>query len=112
MRNTGGSLLEVTGVNSETVPGMTALFGAEPNPFNPATKLSFDIASSGHVRLKVYDTAGRLVATLVNEYCYAGNHDVIWDGRDNAGRMSSAGVYLYRLEAGGFVQTKRVTLVK
>ncbi len=83
-----------------------------PNPFNPTTMLSFELAAAGHARLKVYDTAGSLVATLVDERRDAGSHEVIWDGRDNAGRISSAGVYLYRLEVGDFIETKRMTLVK
>ncbi len=102
----------VTDVQDGTVPTRTALMGAMPNPFNPSTKLSFDMVAAGHARLKVFDTAGRLVATLVDERRDAGSHDVIWDGRDNAGRISSAGVYLYRLEVGDFIETKRMTLVK
>jgi hypothetical protein len=107
-----GSPTEVTGVQDGTVPARTALLGAVPNPFNPSTKLSYEMAFAGHVRLKVYDPAGRLVTTLVNERRDAGLHEVIWDGRDHAGRMSSAGVYLYRLEVGDFIETKRMTLIK
>lgn len=91
---------------------LATLHAAVPNPFNPSTELSFEMAAAGHARLMVYDTAGRLVVTLVNERRDAGLHEVIWDGRDHAGRMSSAGVYLYSLEAGGYVETKRMTLVK
>jgi len=102
----------VSGVQSDAVPARTILLGAAPNPFNPSTKLSFEMAVAGHAQLKVYDTAGRLVVTLVNERRGPGLHEVIWDGRDQAGRISSAGVYLYRLEAEDFVMTKRMTLVK
>jgi flagellar hook assembly protein FlgD len=70
------------------------------------------MAVPGYTRLKVYDAAGHLVVTLVDEYREAGGHQVIWDGRDHAGRMSSAGVYLYRLEAGSFSETKRMVLIK
>lgn len=107
-----GSPGEVSSVQGGTVPTRTALLGAVPNPFNPSTKLSFEMAAAGHARLKVYDTAGRLVVTLVDGHHDAGNHHVIWEGRDAAGRMASAGVYLYRLEAGGYVETRRMTLVK
>ena len=88
------------------------LFQNHPNPFNSSTKLSFELGAAGKVRLKVYDAAGRLVATLVDEHRDAGPHEVFWDGRDTAGRMSSAGVYLYRLEADGEVETKRMLLMK
>jgi len=107
-----GSPESVSGVQDGTVPTRTTLLGAVPNPFNPSTKLSFEMAAAGHAGLKVYDTAGRLVATLVNERRDAGLHEVIWDGRDHAGRISSAGVYLYRLEVEDYVETKRMTLVK
>ena len=103
---------EVTGVQNGAVPARTVLLGAVPNPFNPSTKLSFEMAAAGHARLKVYDTGGRLVATLLDERRNAGRHHVIWDGRDNAGRMSSAGVYLYRLETDGYNETKRMVLIK
>ena len=83
-----------------------------PNPFNPITRLSFDLATAGHARLKVYDAAGRLVTTLVDRHLGVGDHDVIWDGRDDKGRISAAGVYLYRLETGDEVETKRMVLVK
>ena len=102
----------VSGVQGHAVPARTTLLGAVPNPFNPSTKLSFNMAAAGHAQLKVYDPAGRLVATLVNEHREAGLHEVIWDGLDHTGRMSSAGVYLYRLEVGDFIETKRMTLVK
>jgi len=96
----------------QSAPARTCLLSAVPNPFNPATKLSFEMAAAGHVRLKVYDAAGRLVATLVDEHRAAGRHQVTWDGRNAAGRMSSAGVYLYRFEVGGFSETKRIVLIK
>ena len=107
-----GSPESVSGVQDGSLPARNALLGAVPNPFNPATKLSFEIATTGHVRLKVYDPAGRLVATLIDEHRHAGRYNVVWDGRDAAGRVSAAGVYLYRLETGGYNETKRMTLLK
>ena len=103
---------EVSGVEEDLLPVKNMLLGATPNPFNPSTKLSFEIAVAGHVRLDVYDLAGRLVATLVDETRGIGRYEEIWNGRDGAGRMLSAGTYLYRLEAGNYVETKRVTLLK
>jgi hypothetical protein len=83
-----------------------------PNPFNPVTTLSFELSTGGPVQLKVYDPVGRLVRVLMDEYRDAGEHAVVWDGRDTAGRVTAAGVYLYRLHAGDYVETKRMTLVK
>lgn len=99
------------------VPDMVVVYGnalhdAVPNPFNPKTLMSFDLASAGRARLAVYDVAGRRVAVLVDEHRDAGRHEVPWDGTDNQGRTSAAGVYFYRLDAEGISATKRMTLVK
>lgn len=83
-----------------------------PNPFNPSTAISFDMVAAGHARLEVYDVVGRLVTILVDGQRNVGRHQVTWDGRDAAGRMSVSGVYMYRLEAGGTVQSRRMMLVK
>ncbi|MCP4572894.1 MAG: T9SS type A sorting domain-containing protein [bacterium] len=102
----------VVGVDDGALPSVTALLGAYPNPFNPSTTLSFELASPAHARLKIYDTAGRLVATLVDEQRVDGRHDVVWDGRNAIGQSVASGVYLYRLEVSTTVQTGRMTLVK
>jgi sugar lactone lactonase YvrE len=78
-----------------------------PNPFNPATVISYQLAVSSQITLRVYDVLGREVATLVNERQAAGSYTASFD----ASRFSS-GVYFYRLEAGSFVQTKKMLLVK
>ncbi len=107
-----GSLDSVSGAPEVSVQTRNTLLGAVPNPFNPSTKLAFEMASAGHARLRVYDAAGRLVVTLVDEHRSEGQHQVIWNGRDESGRMASTGVYLYRFDTGHFVETKRMTLVK
>ena len=104
-----------SGVSGLPVPGPPRGFhlaDAVPNPFNPITRMDFEIPQPGPVRLRVFDPAGRLVATLVDRTLSAGPHQAIWNGRDSRGRMASAGVYLYRLEAGGFATTRRMTLIK
>lgn len=102
----------VSAVDDADLPTTAILIGAYPNPFNPTTRLAFDMAAPGMASLKIYDPAGRLVTSLVDEYRGAGRHEVVWNGRDQAGRMSSAGVYLYRFESGAYSRTMRVTLVK
>ncbi len=102
----------VSGLPSVGLSGRTALLDAVPNPFNPRTTLAFELASAGPVRLLIYDAAGRRVATLVDGYREAGRHAEVWDGRDSEGRMSAAGVYLCRLEAGPYRETRRLVLVK
>ena len=78
-----------------------------PNPFNPVTRISYSLSSNRHVRLAVYDVAGRLVEDLVNETRSPGEYVVEWD----AGRLAS-GVYFYRLQTGGEMIVRRATLLK
>jgi len=91
---------------------LNLLHACSPNPFNPQTKISFEMAADAHASLRIFDAVGHLVKTLVNEQRSAGMHSVNWNGRDEAGRTAAAGVYLYRFEAGESVQTRRMTLVK
>ncbi|MBL0107743.1 MAG: T9SS type A sorting domain-containing protein [Ignavibacteria bacterium] len=78
-----------------------------PNPFNPVTKLEFGISKLGFVTLKVYNSQGKEVATLVNEIKPAGRYDVTFDGSN-----FSSGVYFYNLESNGFIETKKMFLIK
>ena len=78
-----------------------------PNPFNPTTTIAFEIPKSSFVNLKVYDVLGRKVATLVNEEKPAGGYDVNF----NEANLSS-GIYFYKIQAGSFVQTKKMILLK
>jgi hypothetical protein len=78
-----------------------------PNPFNPSTRISYSIPKTGYVSLKVYDILGREVATLVNGYQQANQYSVNFD----ASKLAS-GIYLYKLKAGDFVQTKKMILMK
>lgn len=78
-----------------------------PNPFNPSTVINYQISKSNRVTLKVYDIIGNEIATLVNNHQPAGKYSVEF----NASNLPS-GIYLYRLEAGDFVQTRKMTLIK
>lgn len=69
-----------------------------PNPFNPATRLAFHLPESGRLVLKVYDTRGRHVRTLLDGWSEAGALEVLWNGRDDSGRRQPGGVYLFALE--------------
>jgi hypothetical protein len=85
-----------------------------PNPFNPSTTIRFSLPVAGHVSLIVYDILGKEVATLVNEERPAGTYNQIFDPASPGGRMGplASGVYVYRLVAGSFNQTKRLILLK
>jgi hypothetical protein len=83
-----------------------------PNPFNPSTTIAYDMAVGADARLDVFTAEGRRVATLVEGFVPAGSHEVVWQGRDEAGRMVPSGVYFYRFEGPGFSDTKQMVLLK
>ena len=83
-----------------------------PNPFNPITSLRYDLPEQEQVTLTVYDMLGREVTQLVNTTQEAGFRSVYWDATDSFGKPVSAGVYLYQIRAGEFVQTKKMVLLK
>jgi hypothetical protein len=96
-----------------TVPAEFALHQNVPNPFNPTTVIRYDVpAGDAVVTLRVYDVAGRLVRTLVDERQTAGRKSATWDGRNNRGITVATGVYFYRMQAGNFVQTRKMLLLK
>lgn len=88
------------------------LFQNVPNPFNPTTTLRFETSETGRVRITIYDIRGRSVRHLVDEEAPAGRYETVWDGRDDAGRETGSGVYLYRLEAVRFHDVKKMVLIR
>jgi hypothetical protein len=93
-------------------PGRTVLGANIPNPFNPTTRIPFDLSSPGQIRLRVFDVAGRHVRTLVDALRDSGRYSEVWTGVDDAGRRVPSGVYFYRLEATGFVATRKMVVTK
>jgi hypothetical protein len=83
-----------------------------PNPFNPSTRIPFELTRGGRVRLEVYDVAGRRVRAVVDRELPAGLHEAEWDGRDDAGQSAASGVYFYRMHAGDRTETRRMVLLK
>jgi flagellar hook assembly protein FlgD len=83
-----------------------------PNPFNPLTSIHFVLPTSGRVTLQVFDSAGRHVRTLVNDALPEGSHQAVWNGRDDEGHRVASGIYLYRLDAGAFQQSRKMVLLK
>lgn len=103
----------VTAVGDGKEPRAFALRQNVPNPFNPVTTISYDVPAGGaHVSLRIYDTAGRLVRTLVDEQRPAGTHGITWDGRNGAGSPVSSGVYFYKMTSGAFSESRRMVLLK
>ena len=93
--------------NNTNIPEIYKLFENYPNPFNPETSIRFLIKDDGFVSIKVYDITGRFVNVLVNQKLFAGDYTVKFDGAS-----LSSGVYLYRIETGNFVDSKKMMLIK
>ena len=105
----------------EATPLTYALLQNSPNPFNVTTTISYAlpviaerelVSGPVHTTLKMYNILGQEVVTLVNETKEAGYHSVQWDGTDGAGQEVPSGVYFYRIEAGTFIETRRMVLLK
>jgi hypothetical protein len=95
-----------------SLPKEFTLHSNYPNPFNPSTVISYDLSRETAVKLNVYDMKGRRINALVNQVQSAGRHHVRWNAKDARGNGISAGVYLYRLEAGGKVFTEKMIFMK
>lgn len=115
VREIADSEIEFTGINSEKnnisssadFPKEFSLAQNFPNPFNPVTKISFEIPASGFVNLKIYDITGREISSLVNENLNAGTYNVQFDGAGYA-----SGVYFYKITAGNFSEIRKMFLIK
>mgnify|MGYP005699468795 FL=1 len=83
-----------------------------PNPFNPSTVINYSLPYVSDVKLNVYDMNGRRVNSLINQIQEAGTHSITWNAKDFRGNAISAGVYLYKLEAGGRVFTEKMVYMK
>lgn len=97
--------------NSRTVTEYQ-LYQNYPNPFNPETMIAYDILEAGHVTLRLFNTVGQEVRTLIDEMQSPGAYQVHWDGRNTLGQVLPSGIYFYRLQAGEFVQIRKMTLVQ
>jgi hypothetical protein len=93
--------------NQGVIPDGFKLFQNYPNPFNPTTNIQYSIASEQFVILNVYDTLGKVVKSLVSEEKPAGTYDVQFSTRD-----LPSGIYFYKIQAGNFIQTKKMVLMK
>jgi len=102
--------------NSDTddaiIPIVSQLYANYPNPFNPSTTISFDMARAGRVSIEVFNSKGQLVKTLVNGMRGAGMHKVVWDGKDFSGNGVSSGIYFYRMVTDDVVSVKKMVMVK
>ncbi len=99
-------------ISQSAVPQSYYISQNYPNPFNPTTSIKVDLPKDETVRLKVYNINGKEVTTLMSGNYKAGKYEVTWNGHDGFGLLVATGVYIYRLEAGDFVQSKKMVLMK
>jgi hypothetical protein len=101
------------GTGIEQTPGRNVLAQAAPNPFNPVTTIAYAVRRAGPVTITVYDVAGRVVRTLLDEELPAGTEGkVVWDGSDQRGERCGSGVYFYRINAPDFTSSRKMVLLK
>jgi len=94
------------------IPSQYTVYQNYPNPFNPVTTLRYDLPENGLVNITIYDMLGREVKTLINQTQDAGYRSIIWDATNDYGKPVSAGIYLYQIQAGEYMQTKKMVLLK
>jgi Tol biopolymer transport system component len=98
---------------ASALPRAFTLHTARPNPFNPSTQIAYEVPVQAHIQLVVYNLLGQEVGRLVDGVKTPGRYQVTWDGRNTRGQTVASGVYVYRMTSStGFVQTRRMTLVK
>lgn len=96
----------------ETAPSTYTLFQNHPNPFNPSTEIRFQLPEAGHVVIRIFNALGQEVRRLEDRTYEAGVHSVRWDGKDGLGKGVASGIYLYQLQAGGFSEVKKMSLLQ
>lgn len=99
-------------LGEKSLPRGFALSQNHPNPFNPATRINYDLPEASNVRLTIHNILGQTVKVLVDEYQDAGFRYTIWDGCDQSGRSVSSGVYFYRLDAGRFREVRKMLKIQ
>ena len=99
-------------IDGDLIPVEFALRQNYPNPFNPVTTLRYDLPENGHINITIYDMLGRQVKTLINQTQDAGFKSVVWNATNDYGKPVSAGIYLYQIQAGENISTKKMVLLK
>jgi len=98
--------------NTDLLPEKTTLSQNYPNPFNAYTTISFNLPSAENVEISIYNVVGQKIITLQDGQMNAGEHSIIWDGRNENGDEIASGVYFYRLSTDNLIETKRMTFLK
>jgi Cohesin domain/FlgD Ig-like domain len=124
--NSAAQAIEMTPQSSQIVVMTTAvaskhdtrmiteyrLYQNHPNPFNPSTLIQYEIPKVDPVVVKVYNSVGQEMRTLVNDIQSSGTYQINWDGRDEQGQIAPSGIYFYRFQAGSFIETRKMILLR
>ncbi len=94
------------------VPAATVLNQNYPNPFNPVTTITYDVSKAGHVTIQLFDVAGRLIRTLIDQRKDAGRFHIEWNGKDSNGATVPSGLYFYRMHTAGYTATRKMILLR
>ncbi|MCK5051832.1 MAG: T9SS type A sorting domain-containing protein, partial [Candidatus Cloacimonetes bacterium] len=101
-------------INEETVQHPDVHLSNYPNPFNPTTTISFNLTTENTklTEIKIYNIKGQKIKTLISAQLSAGQHSVIWDGKDSNDKQVGSGIYFYKMKTSNFQQTKKMILLK
>jgi PKD repeat protein len=97
---------------SDVLPDVFELEQNYPNPFNSTTNIRFSLKEAAHVTIRVYDALGQEISTLIDDQMPEGFWQTTWEGRDNSGAQVSSGIYIYKIQTEGFVQARRMILLR
>lgn len=96
-----------------TIPTLYKLYVNYPNPFNPQTRIKFELSKASQITLKIFDVLGKEIRTLIDQFQNAGSYSVDWDGKDKLGEQVASGIYLYRMQVNGNIaQSRKMMLLK
>ena len=99
-------------MNDAIIPGTYILSQNFPNPFNPVTTISFDVAKMDNISLIVYDLTGKEISRLADGFHVPGRYSVIWDAMDHRGEPVSSGMYIYQYKNNSQIITKKMIFMK
>jgi hypothetical protein len=111
LRGTGKTPSSID-INNQKVPLTFSLKQCYPNPFNPLTTIEYSLAQKSEVELIIFNTLAQQIRTLVSRFQNAGNYTIVWDGTDQQGLMVSSGIYIYRIKAGTFSSSKKMSFLR
>jgi hypothetical protein len=107
-----GSLATSIERENNSQPNNLNLAQNYPNPFNPTTKIEYSVQTTENIQIKIYNSVGQLVKSLINETKTPGEYSVIWESEDDNGKKVASGVYFYQLQTKDFVSSKKMILLK